>query len=645
MCGIAGFITSNTLSKTKLTEIAESMSRQIRHRGPDGEGIWADAEAGISLAHRRLAIVDLSPAGAQPMTSSSGDIVIVYNGEIYNAEDIRKELQPNNIPWRGTSDTEVIVEAINQWGLQKTVKKLIGMFAFAVWDRKSRRISLVRDRMGIKPLYWSKTAKSLLFGSELKALRMHPECPDQLNRSAIAGYLRNCYINNPSTIYADVQQLRPGFILHYSQDGGEPQLEQYWSLDDAVAQGQKNPHQGSDADAIKDLEELLTDAVSRRMISDVPLGAFLSGGIDSSMVVALMQKVSSKPVKTFSIGFNEEKFDESVHAAAVAKHLGTDHTQLIVTPQDALDVIPSLPTMFDEPFADASQIPTYLVSKLTRDHVTVALSGDGGDELFAGYNRYFDANKNKFILNQPRALRNFEAHILESVSPETVRRISKFLPNVISSKLTGNKLKRIPPLLRDGTELSLYRRLLSRVENPAEMLLDCPEPTYPAWEQAATANFGGDSYSFMQYIDALDYLPDDILTKVDRASMVVSLEARVPILDHRIVEFAWTLPQRMKVRNGTGKWILRELLYQHVPRNLVDRPKKGFGVPIAQWLRGPLRDWAEDLLSESSLKQTEIFKTEPVLEKWKQHQSGTVNWDNHLWDIINMQAWATANRS
>lgn len=643
MCGIAGFTSRKIQPGDVFNSIANKMADRIKHRGPDAQAIWTDAEAGVTLAHRRLSIVDLSPAGSQPMISSSGNWVLVYNGEIYNAEELRQELKQNQ--WRGTSDTEVIIEAIDQWGVAKTVSKLIGMFAFAAWNRRSRTLTLARDRLGIKPLYWCKTSSSLIFASELKALRAHPECPSDLDRTSMAGFLRNCYINNPRTIYKNVNQLQPGWLLHWDHENQSDKFEQYWSLADVSRAGTANQINCNDKEAITRLDDLLGDAVKRRMVADVPLGAFLSGGIDSSVVVAQMQKFSNTPVKTFSIGFEDPTFDESHHAAQVANHLNTDHTQLIMTAQDALEVIPDLPGMYDEPFSDASQIPTFLVSKMTREHVTVALSGDGGDELFAGYRRYFDTIRHDYLITQPALLRNLEAAILERITPENIKSFNWALPKSIEKKLGGSKLQRIPPLLREGSRLSLYRQFMSRVENPSDVLIDSNEPTYNKWDLASTIDFGNDRYSLMQFIDTLDYLPDDILTKVDRASMAVSLEARVPILDHRIVEFSWRLPEHLKVRNGQGKWLLRKVLYEYVPQKIIDRPKKGFSVPIGTWLKGPLREWAGDLLSKESLNKTNIFKQESIQRKFQQHLNDEINWDLHLWDALSLQAWALKNAS
>lgn len=644
MCGIAGFASSSLKSTDYLQRIALKMSDAIRHRGPDGDGVWTDAEQGIAVSHRRLAIVDLSPAGSQPMISSCGNLVMVYNGEVYNAEELRNELAPLGISFRGTSDTEVILEACARWGIRKTTEKLIGMFAMAIWNRQEQVLTLARDRLGIKPLYWSNNSGSLIFGSELKALRQHPDCPTELNRNAIAGYIRNSYINNPATIYRGVHQLQPGWIMRWKAHAIEPTFEQYWSLKEVVDAGQRIPFEGGDQEAIEHLDTLLGDAVSRRMMADVPLGAFLSGGIDSSTVAALMQKASLSPVKTFSIGFNEHKYDESAYAAAVANHLGTDHTELFMTAEDALNVIPDLPTIYDEPFADASQIPTYLVSRLTREHVTVALSGDGGDELFAGYQRYFDAHKMRHIVAQPKLLQKLEATALERLPQATVNKFGALLPGSIGNKLQGSQYKQLLiPVLKEGTMTSLYRRYLSHSKSPADLLVSGSEITNTPWKDAENIDFGEDGFSVMQYIDTLDYLPDDILTKVDRASMANSLEARVPLLDHRVVEFSWTLPQHMKVRDGAGKWILRNVLCQYVPPSLIDRPKKGFGIPMGTWLRGPLKDWAEDLLSESSLKNIGIFNSAPIRKAWKDHLTEDVNLEYHLWGILSLQAWAIHN--
>ena len=635
MCGITGFLTKDSQSDDELKNQVCRMADSITHRGPDSEGYWIDSGVSIAIAHRRLSILDLSPHGAQPMISHCGNLVIVYNGEVYNTSDIAKDLGDCN--FRGTSDTEVILEACAQWGIEKTVNRLIGMFVFAIWDRRAQTLIIVRDRLGIKPLYWTNNKGTFIFGSELKALSQHPHCPTSLNRNSIASFLRKAYINGPDSIYQDVQKLLPGHILTIPRNG-PPTTRQYWSLTDVTLRAQQNQFSGTDNEAIEQLESLLIDAISKRMVADVPLGAFLSGGIDSSTVTAIMQQESTDPIKTFSIGFDDSKYNEAMYAAQVAKHLGTEHTEFYVTPQEALEVIPSLHDMYDEPFSDTSQIPTYIVSKMTRQHVTVALSGDGGDELFAGYSRYSATHKYRNILKQPQALRNLEATLLESLSPEMVSRLVKVLPQRLGTLLDRRNIKRIPPFLRSGRLSSMYRRTRSRTENPADLLLSGDELLDPVWEQANSISFN-DDFAMMQYIDILDYLPGDILTKLDRASMAVSLEARVPLLDHRVVEFASTLPVNMRFRSGEGKWLLKQVLAKYLPREMFDRPKMGFGIPIGSWIKGPLKEWAEDLLSEQSLLQTEVFNPHPIRKRWQEHKSGEVNWDHHLWDVLIMQDW------
>ena len=639
MCGIAGFLTSVPSSTEALKHQAQKMSDAISHRGPDGNGFWVDPDAGVSLAHRRLAVVDLTELGNQPMISRCEDLVMVYNGEVYNAGDIAADL--HNPQLKGTSDSEVILEAFSQWGIEKTIPLLVGMFAIAVWRRSTRQLSLVRDRLGIKPLYWTNCGNNFLFGSELKALRAHNSCPTKLNHSIIGNYLRKSYVNAPNTIYEKVHQLEPGKILTTTINA-EPVISHYWSLHDVATHGTSHIDERKDEAIIDDLHALLDDAVKRRMIADVPFGAFLSGGVDSSAVVALMQKNSSVPVQTFSIGFEEKEYNEAQHAAAVAKHLKTEHTELYVTAQDALDVIPDLHRFYDEPFADASQIPTYLVSKMTREHVTVALSGDGGDELFAGYERYFSANNYQRILNQPKIARLAQAMAFENIPAPLARQLHKYAPGKLKNIFNDINIKRLPRILKDGSKLSLYSSLLWHIEDPASSLQNADEEIDQLWQRARDLNFN-DKYGAFQYIDAQDYLTDGILVKVDRASMANSLEARVPLLDHRIVEFSWKLPERMKVRNGQGKWALRQVLYEHVPKELIERPKMGFGVPIDKWLRGPLLDWAENLLSTESLKHTNIFQPEVIQFRWKQHKEGSVNWQYHLWDVLMLQDWAANN--
>ncbi|KAB2850718.1 MAG: asparagine synthase (glutamine-hydrolyzing) [Hyphomicrobiaceae bacterium] len=638
MCGIAGFFDPAGRRPAEwLERLAGAMEKSLTHRGPDEGNIWCDADAGLAFAHRRLSIVDLSPAGRQPMVSASGRSVICYNGEIYNAEEVRAALGQKAPNWRGHSDTEAILELFDAKGVEASMPKLNGMFAFALYQRDNRRLWLARDRLGEKPLYWAMHEGALLFASELRALRQVPGFDPDLDRNAVASYLRHGYYPHPHTVYQGVRQLPPGHILSFAA-GSDPQVKAYWSLADAVRQGRANPFLGSEAEAIDALEALLGDAVKRRMVADVPLGAFLSGGYDSSAVVALMQKSSARPVRTFSIGFDNQIFNEAPHARAVAAHLGTDHTELYVTARDAQALIPNLADMFDEPFADSSQIPTHLVSRLARPHVTVALSGDGGDELFAGYNRYaqgalFQSSAGRI----PRAVRNVGASALRAMSPESWDRLFALAPRRLRIPLAGDKMHKLADVAAvDGDEF--YFRLVSAWLQPGDIVPAAREPMTLV-SDPSVKDVVPDFVERMQYRDTLTYLPDDILTKVDRASMAVALEARVPILDHRVVEFAWRLPMAMKLKAGERKWILRQMLYRHVPKALLDRPKMGFGVPVGEWLRGPLKDWAESLLSERALKASGLVEPGPVRARWEEHLSGRRNWFSSLWTVLMLEAW------
>jgi len=636
MCGIAGFVDFEPASEAALRRQAEAMAETLRNRGPDAGACWVDSDAGFATGHRRLSIVDLSPAGAQPMVSQSGRFVISYNGEVYNAAELRPELDAKGYAFRGHSDTEVILEGCAEWGVEATVRRLIGMFAFALWDRHSRRVWLVRDRLGIKPLYWGQFGNLLLFASELKALRAHPGWPVEIDRDALTAFMRFNYIPAPRSIYRNIQKLAPGAILEFS-GRGEPRIERYWTLDDTIRRGRSNPFTGDDAEAEEALATLLGDAVERRMIADVPLGAFLSGGIDSSTVVALMQSRSARPVRTFSIGFEEEEYNEARYAKAVAQHLGTDHTELYVTHDEARDVIPRLPEMYDEPFADSSQIPTYLISALTRRYVTVALSGDGGDELFCGYNRYFHAlSIRPYVSTLPIWLRRAGSTAIRAIPPRTWDYVQRLVPSSMRVPQIGDKLRKLATVMMQDEDQT-YLRLQSQFHEPESIVLGATEPaTLLACQHAR--EFMPDYVDRMQYLDTLTYLPDDILTKVDRATMAVSLEARVPIIDHRVVELAWRFPRRMRFRDGKSKWILRRVLRRFVPDKLIDRPKMGFGVPIDHWLRGPLREWAEDLLSPSALADNG-FSPEPIRSRWASHVEGRENWQYVLWTIITAQAW------
>jgi asparagine synthase (glutamine-hydrolysing) len=614
------------------------MTAAIAHRGPDGDGAWVDAETGVGIGQGRLAIVDLSQAGAQPMISACGRYVVSYNGEIYNAEDIRPELLAAGKRFRGHSDTEVIVEACALWGVEATIKRLIGMFALAIWDRQQRCLMLVRDRLGIKPIYWAQDGDRFWFASELKAIRAaRPDWQPALDRNALASYLRLNYVPHPHCIYKGVAQLPPGAILALDS-AGEPRQTRYWTLEDIARDGQAARLAGDEREAVDRLDDLLTDAVKRRMVADVPLGAFLSGGIDSSTVVALMQKGESRRVRTFSIGFHEDGFDEAGHAAAVARHLGTDHTELYVDWRQALEIVPRLPDMFDEPFADSSQIPTHLVSRMTREHVTVALSGDGGDEMFAGYNRYLNARAAETVLeNVPRQLRAIGAGMLESVSPAAWDRVGRVAPAALRPAHLGDKLHKLAGALRESSQ-TLFRRLVSEWPDPDSIVQDGHEYRGLFWDEELAAQVP-DYVERMQYLDTLTYLPDDILTKVDRASMAVALETRVPLIDHRVVAFSWRLPPALKLRGRTGKYLLRKVLYRYVPQHLVERPKMGFSVPIDTWLRGPLRDWAEDLLDPRAMRSDGLLDPGPIQHKWREHLAGRRNWQHPLWNILMFQAW------
>jgi len=651
MCGIAGAIDPGATTSARLAAL-EAMQLALRHRGPDDAGTWADHVAGIGLAHRRLAILDLSPAGHQPMLSPSGRWVIAYNGEVYNYEDLRRELPVPAGGWRGHSDTEVLLAGFEHWGVEATLDRCIGMFAFAAWDRSARVLYLVRDRLGKKPLYYGWCGGALLFGSELKALCAHPagHAP-ALDPAAVALQLRFSYIPAPHSIYRGIFKLPPGHLLRLPLGtalvpaSAEP--VPYWTLRDVVERAAREPFRGTAEEAVEACDTLLRDAVKRRMISDVPLGAFLSGGIDSSTVVALMQAQSARPVRTFTIGFDEQEYNEAEHAHAVARHLGTEHTELYVRPGEALEVIPRLPAMFDEPFSDSSQIPTYLVAQLARSHVTVSLSGDGGDELFGGYGRYgWTRRLWRRIGWMPGWLRRGAAAGLEA-APKGVLDVAAFWLTPLLNRYgrpasAGDKLKRLGTVLAPDAAL-LYRDVLSHWKRPGDLVRGAHEPPTVHTQPEAWPPFA-DLTQRMMFLDTLSYLPDDILVKVDRASMAVSLEARTPILDHRVVEFAWSLPAAFKRRDGQDKWPLRQLLHRHVPRGLVERPKKGFGVPLDAWLRGPLREWAATLLGEARLREEGVFEPRPIRSAWSEHLSGKRNWDYYLWDVLMFQAWLESRR-
>ncbi len=655
MCGFVGFLGGVALHGAAGEEVLlNRMAATITHRGPDDAGYWCDANQRIGLGHRRLSILDLSPAGHQPMYSASGRYVIAFNGEIYNYVDLRADLvQRSQAPaWRGHSDTETLLSGFDAWGIEATVEQCIGMFAFAVWDRQEHALTLGRDRLGEKPLYYgwqgSGSAAVFLFGSELKALRAHPAFAASINRDALCLYMRHNNVGGAHSIYQGIHKLPPGTLLTVSRQVPEPVIRAYWSGANVAALGRAQPFIGKASDAVDALESLLKDAVQKQMMADVPLGAFLSGGVDSSTVVALMQAQSSRPVKTFSIGFHEDAYNEAKHAKAVARHLGTEHTELYVTPDQAMTVIPRLPALYDEPFADSSQIPTFLVSQLARQHVTVSLSGDAGDELFCGYNRsQLTASLWKKLSAVPLPLRRAAAWGLTRFSPRSLNRLARLVPASARWANVGDKLHKGASVMASRKVEDLYLGMVSYWHDPAAVVIGGREPATLLTGQRPVLP-GLTDVERMMALDMLTYLPDDILTKVDRAAMGVSLETRVPFLDHRVVEFAWQLPLQYKLRreghNYTTKWVLRQVLYRHVPQALIERPKMGFGVPIDSWLRGPLRGWAEELLSETRLKREGYFNPAPIRRKWAEHLSGQRNWQSELWCVLMFQAWLEGAR-
>ena len=644
MCGLAGLLDGDARTeKSELTTAALRMADTLRHRGPDDQGVWADPEAGIALAHRRLSILDLSPAGHQPMFSPTGRYIVAYNGEIYNCEQLRQDLLRDNVTvaFRGHSDTEVMLAAFEHWGIETSLERMNGMFAFALWDRHARTLFLARDRFGEKPLYYGWAGGTFLFASELKALRAHPSFEGEIDRDALACYLRFNCIPAPYSIYKNISKLFPGTVLCLKDR--ETSLREFWSLRSCLQSGISEPFHGSIHEAKEELDVLLRDAVKLRMHADVPLGAFLSGGIDSSLLVAMMQAQSTKAVRTFSIGFHEKGIDEANDARAVAKHLGTDHTELYVTSDDAMQLVGRLPEIYDEPFADSSQIPTLLVSQLARRYVTVSLSGDGGDEVFGGYNRHtWGRRVSNRIGRTPRALRQLTAFALTAFRPQVwdaaFRHARPILPRAWRQRMPGYKLHRLASLMGSSGPMDMYARMASHWFEPERVVLgaDRRAPLHMVENQWLELP---DFERQAMYLDTITYLPNDILVKVDRATMAFSLEGRMPYLDHRVVEFAWRLPLEMKIRSNQGKWILRQVLYEYVPAKSVERPKMGFGIPLDAWLRGPMREWAEALLEPRCLGQRGLFDAGPIRKMWKDHLFGRGAWQYHLWDILMFQLW------
>lgn len=644
MCGIAGF-----LSPRKVVDpsgVIVAMTDAISHRGPDDGGHWSDRECGINLGMRRLAVVDLSAAGAQPMISECGRFVIVFNGEIYNHKSLRHELdsEGRSPVWRGHSDTEALLASIAAWGLTKALQAANGMFGLALWDRNARTLHLACDRFGEKPVYYGRAANAFVFASELKALSQYPGWNPSIDRSAVRLLTRYGYIPAPHSIFSGVRKLEPGTIATIRISSGstpaeDPRLERYWSARDLVERARSSPLDTGEDEALDQFEALFRDAVGLRMEADVPLGAFLSGGFDSTAVVAMMQQQSSRSVRTFTIGFSEPKYNEAPFAKDIARHLGTDHTELYVTPAEAMQVIPSLPTLYDEPFADSSQIPTFLVSQLAHRHVTVALSGDAGDELFGGYSRYFVAAKlMPGMTAAPHAVRTAAASAIRRVGSRRWDNLYQLLTLGRGKMLVGDRALKFAELLSAATRLAGYHQLVSSWQASDPIVQDAQLPASLLDDEGALPQ-GLSFIEQMMYLDLVTYLPGDILTKVDRATMGVSLEGRMPFLDPRVAEFAWRLPLSHKIGHGEGKKIVKRLVYRYVPQPLMDRPKTGFGVPVADWLRGPLRDWAESLIGYEKLSAGGFFNAGLVTAHWQQHLTGQRNWEARLWPLLMFQAW------
>jgi asparagine synthase (glutamine-hydrolysing) len=640
VCGIAGFLGGGLSAERALAELA-AMTAALRHRGPDGEGFWVDAEAAVALGHRRLAIIDLSPLGAQPMRSASGRFTVTFNGEIYNYRLLRAELAARGVRFRSASDTEVLLAAIEEWGLVRALERSRGMFAFALWDAAERVLWLARDRFGEKPLYYGQVGSCFLFGSELKALRAYGGWRGEIDAQALSLLLRYQYIPAPASIFSGIRKLLPGCALAVrAQDRGFRLEEVRYFEPQPIASGA--PAAASEEELVEQVGAALAESVRQQMVADVPVGAFLSGGIDSSLVVAQMQRASSQPVRTFSIGFAEAQFDETPYAREVAAHLGTRHTELRVSPRDALEVIPQLPVIYDEPFADSSQIPTALVSRLARGEVTVSLSGDGGDELFGGYLRYQEAAERwRRLQSLSGTWRRALARTATSLPAGVLRPL--IAPLRVAGRVRSRSAQRIKERAYGwaaGSFADLYDAMVSCWQTADRVVVGAARPGgVGAGRPAAGAGSGAGPLAHMMYADTRRYLPDDILVKVDRAAMAVSLETRVPLLDLEVARAAWRIPASLHMRDGRGKWVLRRLLERDLPRALFDRPKSGFAMPVGQWLRAELRDWAEAQLDPTRLRREGYLLAPEIRRRWQQHGRGTADWSPHLWTVLMFQAW------
>jgi asparagine synthase (glutamine-hydrolysing) len=646
MCGINGFLTFSYLDNLDFQNILIESTNTLSHRGPDSSGIWFNKDSGIYVGHRRLSIVDLTPSGSQPMVSNNEELIICLNGEIYNHLDLREELNKVvSIKWKGSSDTETLINCFETWGIESTLRKTEGMFALALWNKRSNELTLARDRFGEKPLFYGWQNDTFFFSSELKSIKFNPLFKTEINRNSLGLFVKYAYIPTPHCIYKDIYKLTPGSFITVSLESRKCPQTFYWSSLASMKENYESSNHGSREQAVEDLNVILSNAVKKQMMSDVPFGAFLSGGVDSSLIVAIMQSLSEKPIKTYTIGFEEDSYNEANHAKRVAEHLGTDHTELYVTEKDSLDVIPQLPSFYDEPFADSSQIPTYLVSKLASESVTVSLSGDAADELFGGYNRYLLAHilwkKISFL---PFSLRLIFSKLITSVKPYTYNFLFKILSfGTFKQQNIGDKIHKAMSIWPSSNYMELYDRIVSSWYNPSSIVIGTKD--FDSLQETSPNQISKfDPISKMMAMDLITYLPDDILCKVDRAAMATSLETRVPFLDRSVMQFAWSLPLNYKIFGNKSKWVLRKVLYKYVPKKLIERPKMGFGVPIDIWLRGELRDWAEKLLNEDRLLQEGFFNPGPIRKKWEEHLSGKRNWQHQLWVILMFQSWLEQNK-